>query len=79
MNRLLVLCALFFLSSCVTVGPGQAGVLWKAAGGTQPQTYGEGEYLLWFANHMNVYDVRVMSNDETLNVIASNGEPFMID
>ena len=73
MNRLLVLCALFFLSSCVTVGPGQAGVLWKAAGGTQPQTYGEGEYLLWFANHMNVYDVRVMSNDETLNVIASNG------
>jgi prohibitin 2 len=73
MKRLLALCALVVLPSCVTVGPGQAGVLWKAAGGTQPNTYSEGQYLLWIANHMNVYDLRVMSNDETLNVIASNG------
>ncbi len=73
MNRCFALCAVVLLSSCVTVGPGQAGVLWKAAGGTQPNTYGEGQYLLWLANHMNVYDLRVMSNDETLNVIASNG------
>jgi regulator of protease activity HflC (stomatin/prohibitin superfamily) len=73
MKRLLGLCVLVLLPSCVTVGPGQTGVLWKAAGGTQPNSYGEGQYLLWIANHMNVYDLRVMSNDETLNVIASNG------
>jgi regulator of protease activity HflC (stomatin/prohibitin superfamily) len=73
MKRFLTVCAVLLLPGCVTIGPGQAGLLWKASGGTQPQTYGEGEYLLWFANHMYVYDLRVMSNDETLNVIASNG------
>lgn len=73
MKRLTRVCALLLLSSCVTVGPGSAGVLWKASGGTQPNTYGEGQYTVWFANHMSVYDLRVMSNDETLNVIAANG------
>lgn len=73
MKRFAPVCALLLLPSCVTVGPGSAGVLWKANGGTQPNTYGEGQYSIWFANHMDVYDLRVMSNDETLNVIASNG------
>jgi regulator of protease activity HflC (stomatin/prohibitin superfamily) len=73
MNRIASFCALLLLPSCVTVGPGSAGVLWKASDGTQPKSYGEGQYSVWFANHMYVYDLRVMSNDETLNVIASNG------
>ena len=73
MSRFAPVFALLLLSSCVTVGPGSAGVLWKASGGTQPNSYGEGQYTVWFANHMYVYDVRVMSNDETLNVIAANG------
>ncbi len=73
MSRFAPVVALFVLSSCVTVGPGSAGVLWKANGGTQPNSYGEGQYSVWFANHMYVYDIRVMSNDETLNVIAANG------
>jgi prohibitin 2 len=73
MSRIAPVFTLFLLSSCVTVGPGSAGVLWKANGGTQPNSYGEGQYTVWFANHMYVYDLRVMSNDETLNVIAANG------
>jgi len=73
MNRTLVVGVLLLLPGCVTVGPGSAGVLWKANGGTQPNTYGEGQYTVWIANHMYVYDLRVMSNDETLNVIAANG------
>jgi prohibitin 2 len=73
MNRFVSLCILLLLPCCVTVGPGSAGVLWKANGGTQPNSYGEGQYSVWFANHMYVYDMRVMSNDETLNVIAANG------
>jgi len=73
MSRLTPGVALLLLSGCVTVGPGSAGVLWKANGGTQPNIYGEGQYSVWFANHMYVYDIRVMSNDETLNVIAANG------
>ncbi|MGO9831084.1 MAG: prohibitin family protein [Myxococcaceae bacterium] len=79
MNRLMVLCALFLIPSCVTVGPGQAGVLWKAGGGTQKESYGEGEYMVWIQNHMYVYDLRVMSNDEKLNVIANNGLSISLD
>lgn len=79
MTRLFALCALVLLPSCVTVGPGHAGVLWKASGGTQPQTYGEGEYMVWFQNHMYVFDLRVMSNDEKLDVIAANGLSIRLD
>jgi prohibitin 2 len=73
MSRFTPVFALLLLSSCVSIGPGSAGVLWKANGGTQPNSYPEGQYTVWFANHMYVYDMRVMSNDETLNVIAANG------
>jgi len=73
MNRFALLSVSSLLASCVTVGPGHVGVLWKANGGTQPNTYGEGEHSVWFANKMYVYDLRVMSNDETLSVIANNG------
>lgn len=74
MSRLSTVCTLLLLlPCCVTVGPGETGVLWKASGGTQPQPYGEGEYTIWFANHMYVYDLRVMSHDEMLDVIAANG------
>jgi regulator of protease activity HflC (stomatin/prohibitin superfamily) len=73
MKRFSALCALLLLPCCVTVGPGESGVLWKASGGTQMNPYPEGQYTVWFANKMYVYDLRVMSNDETLTVIASNG------
>ena len=79
MKRVRFLFALLLLSSCVTVGPGQAGVLWKAGGGTQKETYSEGEYWVWFQNRMYVYDMRVMSNDEKLNVIANNGLSITLD
>ena len=79
MKKFTVLFLIVFLPACVTVGPGQAGVLWKAGGGTQKETYGEGEYWLWFQNHMYVYDLRVMSNDEKLNVIANNGLSISLD
>ncbi|HXX32101.1 MAG TPA: prohibitin family protein [Myxococcaceae bacterium] len=74
-----ILTAALVLTGCVTVPPGHAGVLWKASGGTQPQPYGEGEYTVWFANHMSVYDLRVMSKDEKLDVIASNGLSIRLD
>ena len=79
MKRLTALVTLTFLSACVTVGPGQAGVLWKAGGGTQKDVYGEGQYWVWLQNHMYVYDLRVMSNDEKLNVIANNGLSINLD
>jgi prohibitin 2 len=71
---ILVVCLLVGAGAgCATVGPGQAGVLWRAAGGTQAQTFGEGLYSIAPWNDLSVYDLRSMSRDETLDVIAVNG------
>ncbi len=79
MKKLIILAALLLLPACVTVGPGQAGVLWKAGGGTQKEAYAEGEYWIWFQNKMYVYDLRIQSNDEKLAVIANNGLSINLD
>lgn len=64
---------------CATVGPGQVGVLWQASGGTQPQTYGEGVHAIAPWNDLSVYDLRSMSHDELLDVIAVNGLGIKLD
>ena len=61
------------LSGCVAIGPGRTGVLWTAAGGTQATTYPEGLHSVAGWNTMYVYDLRSMSHDEELDVIAVNG------
>jgi regulator of protease activity HflC (stomatin/prohibitin superfamily) len=66
-------------SGCATVGPGQAGVLWQASGGTQARTYGEGVYAIAPWNDLSVYDLRSMSHDEVLDVIAVNGLGMKLD
>lgn len=71
--------ALALACACTTVGPGRVAVLWKASSGVQPQTYGEGMH--WHApwNSMSVYDLRSMSHDEQLYVIAVNGLAIKLD
>jgi prohibitin 2 len=64
---------------CATVGPGRVGVLWRAAGGTQAQTYGEGLYSIAPWNDLSVFDLRSMSHDEVLEVIAVNGLGIKLD
>ncbi len=67
-------------SACATIEPGQVGVLWRAfGGGTQREAYGEGVQAVAPWNHMNVYDQRVMSRKEQLNVIAMNGLAVKLD
>jgi prohibitin 2 len=66
-------------TGCATVGPGSVGVLWRASGGTQPQTYGEGLYAVAPWNDLSVYDLRSMSHDEILEVIAVNGLGIKLD
>jgi len=66
-------------SGCVTIGPGRAGVLWRASNGTQPELYGEGLHSLAFWNRMDVYDLRSMNHDEKLTVIAVNGLAMELD
>ncbi len=65
--------------ACTTVGPGRTAVLWKASSGTQPDTYGEGDHFHAPWNSMSVYDLRTMSHDELLNVIAVNGLALKLD
>ncbi len=64
---------------CATVNPGQVGVLWRASSGTQSKTYGEGLHTLSPWNDMYVYDLRSMSRDELLDVIAVNGLGIKLD
>ncbi len=67
------------IGGCATVGPGQVGVLWRASGGTQAETYGEGVHAIAPWNDLSVYDLRSMSHDEVLDVIAVNGLGIKLD
>jgi regulator of protease activity HflC (stomatin/prohibitin superfamily) len=60
-------------SACVTIGPGRVGLLWRASDGTQKTTYPEGLHSVAPWNTMAVYDLRAMSHDEDLGIIAVNG------
>jgi regulator of protease activity HflC (stomatin/prohibitin superfamily) len=67
------------LTGCVTVGPGQIGVLWTINGGTSPIPFAEGSHYVNSWDQLYIYDLRAMSNDELLNVIASNGLGIELD
>jgi regulator of protease activity HflC (stomatin/prohibitin superfamily) len=71
---------LLALAGCATtVGPGRVGVLWRASSGTQSDTYGEGLHYVAPWNELYVFDLRSMSHDELLNVIAVNGLGIKLD
>jgi regulator of protease activity HflC (stomatin/prohibitin superfamily) len=74
-----ILLATLSVSGCASIGPGQVGVLWKASGGTRQGTYGEGLHAVAAWNEMYVYDLRSMSRDEVLSVIAVNGLTIRLD
>jgi prohibitin 2 len=75
----LAVSALFLASACASVGPGRVGVLWRASGGTQPDIYGEGLHAVAPWNELSLYDLRVMTHDEPLDVIAINGLAIKLD
>jgi len=80
LSALATLVGLAWLGGCgTTIGPGQAGVLWRASGGTQPTVYGEGLHYVAPWNQLYVYDLRSKSHDEVLNVIAVNGLGIKLD
>ena len=77
--RLLPLASLLVSTGCASVAPGNIGVLWTTNSGTQRETYGEGLHVIAPWNHMSVYDLRIQSHDELLNVIAANGLAIQLD
>jgi regulator of protease activity HflC (stomatin/prohibitin superfamily) len=76
---ILAVCAGAGSAGCATVGPGHTGVLWTASGGTEPRTYGEGLHVVAPWNDLSIYDLRAMSHDEVLDVIAVNGLGLKLD
>jgi len=64
--------------ACATVGPGQAGVLWRASNGTQPAIYGEGRHHISASDKMYVYDLRSQTRNEMLSVMSSSGLPIKL-
>ena len=59
----------------ITVQSGEAGVLWlRFFGGTvTDKVYAEGTHMICPWDKMYIYDVRVQTRTETLNVLSKNG------
>ena len=74
-----LLIAIFKMS--VTIGPGEAGVLFKRfAGGVDTEsTYGEGFHIVAPWNDMEIYEVRQQEVMEDMNVLSSNGLEIEVD
>jgi regulator of protease activity HflC (stomatin/prohibitin superfamily) len=66
-------------TGCASVAPGNIGVLWTTASGTQRETYREGLHAIAPWNELSIYDLRVQNHDELLNVIAANGLAIQLD
>ncbi|BDW94039.1 prohibitin family protein [Allomuricauda sp. XS_ASV26] len=62
--------------SAVTIGSGEAGVLYKTFGGgvvTDAPPLGEGFHLVAPWNRVYIYEVRQQEKTEKMNVLSSNG------
>ncbi|MGB1308630.1 MAG: prohibitin family protein [Oceanihabitans sp.] len=77
----LVLLVILVSKSAVTIGSGQAGVLYKTFGGgvDTENTYGEGFHIVAPWNEMHVYEVRRQELFEKMKVLSSNGLDIQLD
>ncbi len=68
--------------SAVTIGSGEAGVLYKTFGGgvvTEQEPLGEGFHIVAPWNKVHVYEVRQQELFEKMKVLSSNGLEIQID
>ena len=78
----IVLLIIFISKSTVTIGSGEAGVLYKTFGGgvvTDEPPLSEGFHLVAPWNKIYIYEVRQQSLEETMTVLSSNGLEIKID
>ncbi len=71
-----VLLIIVLAKSAVTIGSGEAGVLYKTFGGgvvTDKPPLGEGFHIVAPWNKVHVYEVRQQEVLEKMNVLSSNG------
>ncbi|MDC7993598.1 prohibitin family protein [Altibacter sp. HG106] len=77
-----ILVIIAFAKSAVTIGSGEAGVLYKTFGGgvvTDEPPLGEGFHLIAPWNDVIVYEVRQQELYEQMKVLSSNGLEIKID
>lgn len=61
-------------TACTTIESGEAGVLFRAFGGTQmDHIYDEGFQLVAPWNTMYIYDIKVRDAKENMDIVTSNG------
>jgi len=79
---IIVLTIVFISKSTVTIGSGEAGVLYKTFGGgvvTDEPPLGEGFHLVAPWNKVIVYEVRQQEVFEKMQVLSSNGLEIKLD
>lgn len=73
---------IFFSKATVTIGSGEAGVLYKTFGGgvvTDKPALGEGFHLVAPWNKVIVYEVRQQELQEKMKVLSSNGLDIQLE
>ena len=76
---LIILVSIFKMS--VTIGGGEAGVLFRTFGGgvNLEETYGEGFHIVAPWNDMYIFEVRQQELKEQMNVLSSNGLEIQVE
>lgn len=78
----IILLIILISKSAVTIGSGEAGVLYKTFGGgvvTEKPPLGEGFHLVAPWNKVYIYEVRQQEVFEQMKVLSSNGLEIQID
>jgi prohibitin 1 len=79
---LIIVLVILIAKSTITIGSGQAGVLYRTFGGgvvTDEPPLGEGFHLVAPWNKVFVYEVRQQEVFEKMNVLSSNGLDIKLD
>ena len=79
---ILIVVIILFAKSAITIGSGEAGVLYRTFGGgvvTDEPPLSEGFHLVAPWNHVIVYEVRQQEIFEKMKVLSSNGLEIEID
>ncbi|KAA3624897.1 MAG: prohibitin family protein [Flavobacterium sp.] len=79
---ILIILIIAFAKSAVTIGSGEAGVLYRTFGGgvvTDEPPLGEGFHLIAPWNDVIIYEVRQQELFEKMKVLSSNGLEIQID
>ena len=78
----LILVVILISKSAITIGSGEAGVLYRTFGGgvvTDEPPLDEGFHLVWPWNRVYIYEVRQQEVFEQMKVLSSNGLEIQID